>query len=106
MRSSAVKTQKTATPKVLKPKELSVSDLLERHADVTLKIAFIESILDMCKENFASHDGLEPKNLVLTHDGRKVPNSVIDSIFTEIEKNMLEPLQNELKKISSIKVTK
>ncbi len=102
MRSSAAKPK--AEP--AKEKPLTISDILETHLKLTLRIAFLESILDMCYENFSGHDGLEPKSLVLTQDGRRVPNDLVDSILSEINKNMLEPSQNELKKLNSIKVQK
>lgn len=103
MRSSAAKKEPVVeTPKT---KTVSVSDLLKRHSDLTLRISFIESILEMCTESFSYHDGLEPKNLVLTQDGRRVPNDVVDTILNEITKTMLKPAQDELRKISSIKVT-
>lgn len=103
MRSSAAKKETTAEP--IKAKTVSVAELLKRHSDLTLRISFIESIVEMCTESFSYHDGLEPKNLVLTQDGRRVPSDVVDSILNEITKTMLKPAQDELRKISSIKVT-
>lgn len=100
MRSSAAKKEAVLE----KPKTTSVSELLKRHSDLTLRIAFIESILEICTESFSYHDGLEPKNLVLTQDGRRVPSDVVDTILNEITKTMLKPSQDELRKISSIKV--
>jgi hypothetical protein len=82
----------------------TLRDLIERHNELTLRIEFINAVLDMSRESFAHHDGLEPKNIVITPDGRRVQEHMIESILLEMQTKILDPLQNELKRLNSKKV--
>jgi len=87
-----------------KQKTKSLQDLIHRHGDLTLEIAFIEAVLETSNENFAHHDGLEPKSLVVTSDGRRVPESVVGSCIDEIRALMLAPRLKELDKLKKVKI--
>ncbi len=82
----------------------SLQDLIHRHADLTLEIAFIEAVLETSNENFAHHDGLEPKSLVVTSDGRRVPESVVAACIDEIRASLLAPRIKELDKLKKVKI--
>ena len=82
----------------------SLADVVERYNDVTLMVAFIEAILELCNEHFAYHDGMEPKSIVVSLDARRVPEHMISEILSKIEKEQLTPLQKELDKLNKQKV--
>jgi hypothetical protein len=88
----------------LKEETISIKQLIDKHNDLTLRVTFIQAVLDITRQNFGQHDGLEPTNLVVTSDGRRVPEAMIQSIINEIDKLLLVPSQNELKKLESRKV--
>ena len=80
------------------------SELISSYNETTLKVAFIDAVLSMATENFLMHDGLEPPNMVVTDDGRRVPEELIQSILLEIKDTMYAPLIDELKSLGEIKV--
>jgi len=82
----------------------SLDELIHRHAELTLEVAFIEAIIETSHENFAHHDGLEPKSLVVTNDGRRVPEDVVSSCIEELKKTILGPRIKELDKLKKVKV--
>jgi hypothetical protein len=82
----------------------SLADVVERYNDVTLMVAFLEAILELCNEHFAYHDGMEPKSIVVSLDGRRVPEHMISEMLSKIEKEQLAPLQKELDKLNKQKV--
>jgi hypothetical protein len=88
------------------PKEetTSIKQLIDKHNELTLRVTFVQAVLDITRQNFGQHDGLEPANLVVTSDGRRVPEAMIQSIINEMDKLLLVPSQNELKKLESRKV--
>ena len=85
-------------------KKKSLEELIRRHAELTLEIAFIEAVVETSNENFAHHDGLEPKSLVVTSDGRRVPEGVVSSCIDEIKRLALNPRLKELEKLKKVKV--
>ena len=82
----------------------SLAEVVERYNDVTLMVAFIEAILELCNEHFAYHDGMEPKSIVVSLDGRRVPEPMIAEILDQIKNQQLAPLQKELDKLNKQKV--
>jgi hypothetical protein len=82
----------------------TLDEVIARHADVTLKIAFVEAVLELSIEHFAHHDGLEPKSIVLTNDGRRVPETTVASVIEELRAAILDPLNAELDELKKIKV--
>jgi hypothetical protein len=82
----------------------SLAEVVERYNDVTLTVAFIEAILELCNEHFAYHDGMEPKSIVVSLDGRRVPEPMITDILAKIKDQQLVPLQKELAKLNKQKV--
>lgn len=96
-----------AKPKPVKEQKIpqvTIKELVQKHNDLTLKVTFLEAVLELSRENFGQHDGLEPKNMVITSDGRRVPEVMIESLLTQIEKALLQPLQQELQKLDAKKV--
>jgi hypothetical protein len=87
-----------------KSESVSIKALIEKHADLTMRLTFVQAVLEITKENFGQHDGLEPKNLVVTSDGRKVHETTIESTINDMERLLLKPLQDELKKLESRRV--
>ena len=85
-------------------KTLSLADAIERYNQTTLKIAFAEAVLELALEHFAHHDGMEPKSLVVTSDGRRVPESVIQEVLQEIKKKVLEPSQAEIQGLEKVRI--
>ncbi len=90
--------------KAEKVPQVTIKELVQKHNDLTLKVTFLEAVLELAKENFGQHDGLEPKSMVITSDGRRVPEVMVESLLNQIEKTLLQPLQNELDKLDSKKV--
>ncbi len=82
----------------------SLADVVKRYNEVTLKVAFYEAILELCREHFAYHDGMEPKSIVVSLDGRRVPEPMIAEILNVIKENQLTPLLKELEKLNKQKV--
>ena len=82
----------------------SLSEIVDRYNDVTLMVAFLEAVLELCNEHFNYHDGMEPKSIVVSLDGRRVPERIITDILSKIEKEQLNPLQKELDKLNKQKV--
>lgn len=82
----------------------SLDEVIERHNVVTLKVAFVEALLDMSTEHFVHHDGLEPRSLVVTSDGRRVPESVINETLEELKTKLHAPLQKELASLKKVKI--
>lgn len=82
----------------------SLSEVVERYNDVTLMVAFYEAILELINEHFAYHDGMEPKSIVVSLDGRRVPEHMITDIITKLKEQQLHPLQKELDKLNKQKV--
>ena len=82
----------------------SLSDVVTRYNDVTLMVAFLEAILELCHEHFSYHDGMEPKSIVVSLDGRRVPELMIAEILNVIKDDQLAPLQKELDKLNKQKV--
>lgn len=87
-----------------KPKPKSLDDVIKRHNEVTLKLAFVEALLDMSNEHFVHHDGLEPKSLVVTSDGRRVPENIINSTIQEMKDKLQSPLVKELASLKKVKL--
>ena len=85
-------------------KKKSLEEFIHRHAELTLEIAFIEAVVETSNENFAHHDGLEPKSLVVTSDGRRVPEDVVSSCIEEIKRLALSPRLKELDKLKKVKI--
>ena len=85
-------------------KKQSLDTLIKRHAELTLEIAFIEAVVETSNENFAHHDGLEPHSLVVTSDGRRVPEAVVSECIEEIKDKILAPRVKELEKMKRVKV--
>ena len=94
----AKKTRTRAAPKT------SLAKVIERHNEITLLIAFYEAVLETCEENFVYRDGLEPKSLVVTNDGRRVPEDMISSVISKIRTTLLTPLEKELNQLNKKKV--
>lgn len=82
----------------------SLNEVIMRHGELTLQIAFVEALLELATEHFAHHDGLEPKSLVLTNDGRRVPETTVAVVINEIRGEILAPLNRELDKLKKVKV--
>lgn len=87
-----------------KPQQQSLKDMLVRHNDLTLQIAFVEALLGLCRETFEYQDGVEPESLVITDDGRQVGSDVVTRVLSEIELNSLTPLKKELERLSKVKM--
>jgi hypothetical protein len=87
-----------------KKKALSLDDVIRRHSEVTLQIAFVEALLDMSNEHFVHHDGLEPRSLVVTSDGRRVPEDVINKTIADVKDKLLNPLNKELARLKKVKL--
>jgi len=85
-------------------KKKSLEELIIRHGELTLEIAFIEAVIETSNENFVHHDGLEPKSLVVTSDGRRVPEGVVSACIEEIKSAVLAPRLKELEKLKKVKV--
>lgn len=82
----------------------SLSKVIARHNEITMLIAFYEAILETCEENFVYRDGLEPKSLVVTNDGRRVPEDMISEVLSTVRKTLLNPLERELSQLNKKKV--
>ena len=93
-------TRKTPT----RSKKRSLASIVERYNSVVLEISFYEAILELCNEHFAYHDGMEPKSIVVSLDGRRVPEEMITEILNTIHKTHLTPLLKELDKLNKQKV--
>jgi hypothetical protein len=87
-----------------KTKTRSLDEVINRHHEITLQIAFVEALLDMSTEHFVHHDGLEPKSLVVTSDGRRVPEVIISTTIQELKDKLLTPLTKELNSLKKVKV--
>ena len=85
-------------------KKKSLDEVIARHNEVTLKVAFVEALMDMSTEHFVHHDGLEPKSLVVTTDGRRVPEPVINDTLEELKTKLHAPLMKELASLKKVKI--
>ena len=50
------------------------------------------------------HDGLEPKSFVVTNEGVRVPESVIEEVIEKIEEDLLLPLKTRIQEIEETTV--
>lgn len=82
----------------------TLNEVIERHQRLTLQQAFIDAVITMAEEQFAYYDGLEPMNLVVTDDGRRVPSEVVDEILATIKEAVQAPIKDELEKLSKVKI--
>jgi len=82
----------------------NVKELIKNHHDITLKLAFIDAVLSLSSENFMHHDGLEPPSMIITDDGRRVPEPVIQEMMDELKKRIRVPLEQELSKLNRVKL--
>lgn len=85
-------------------KAMSLDEVIKRHGEITLQIAFVEALLELATEQFAHHDGLEPKSIVLTNDGRRVPEATVAQVIDDVRSQTLAPLTKELDKLKKVKV--
>ena len=83
-------------------KATSLHDVIHRHNTVTLEIAFVDALFEIVSERFCHHDGLEPQSLVLTSDGRRVPESVVISIMARLRDAIHAPLIKELDELKKV----
>ena len=81
-----------------------LSKVIARHNEITLLIALYEAVLETCEENFVYRDGLEPKSLIVTNDGRRVPEDMISDALSTIRSTLLTPLEKELNQLNKKKV--
>lgn len=82
----------------------TLNEVIERHQKLTLQQAFVDAVITMAEEQFAYYDGLEPMNLVVTDDGRRVPSEVVDEILATIKESVQLPIKDELEKLSKVKI--
>ena len=82
----------------------TLNEVIERHQRLTLQQAFVDAVITMAEEQFAYYDGLEPMNLVVTDDGRRVPSEVVDEILATIKEAVQLPIKDELEKLSKVKI--
>ncbi len=82
----------------------TLNEVIERHQRLTLQQAFVDAVITMAEEQFAYYDGLEPMNLVVTDDGRRVPSEVVDEILATIKETVQLPIKDELEKLSKVKI--
>jgi len=92
------------TRRVKAAPQQSLIDLIHKHNEITLRIAFFEAVLDLCRSTFEYQDGVEPESLVMTEDGRAVGADLVTRALAEIETNSLSPLRKELEKLSKVKM--
>lgn len=93
---------KARSKKPASPKPTSLQDVINRHNNVTLEIAFMDALFEIVSERFCHHDGLEPQSLVLTSDGRRVPESVVISIMARLRDAIHAPLIKELDELKKV----
>lgn len=82
----------------------TLNEVIQRHQRLTLQQAFVDAVITMAEEQFAYYDGLEPMNLVVTDDGRRVPSEVVDEILATIKETVQLPIKDELEKLSKVKI--
>lgn len=85
-------------------KKKTLAQVIERHQEVTLQIAFIEAVLELCSEHFVYRDGVEPKSIVVSNDGRRVTDDMVSTVLEEIKTKNLKPLITEMNRLNKIKV--
>jgi DNA-binding transcriptional regulator YbjK len=93
-----------ATKRATAGKGMTLDQVMARHGDVTLRIALVEAALELMTEHFAHHDGLEPRSIVLTNDGRRVPEATVSLVIDEMRATLLDPLNKELEKLRKVKI--
>jgi len=93
---------KSRAKKPAAPKATSLRDVIERHNTVTLELAFIDALCETVSERFCHHDGLEPQSLVLTSDGRRVPEPVINHVMARLRDALHAPLTRELDELKKV----
>lgn len=82
----------------------TLNEVIERHQRLTLQLAFIEAVIGMAEEQFAYYDGLEPMNLVVTDDGRRVPSEVVDEVLATMREAIQVPVSDELEQLRKVKI--
>lgn len=80
----------------------SLKDVIDRHNTITLELAFVDALFETVSENFSHHDGLEPRSLVVTSDGRRVPEVVITSVMARVRDAIQSPLVKELDELKKV----
>ena len=82
----------------------SLAEVIQEHHELNLRSAFIEALLDLASESFVQHDGLEPKSFVVTNEGVRVPEAVIEEVIDKIEEDLLLPLKARIQEIEETSV--
>lgn len=83
---------------------MNMKQLLQKHADLELRRAAAEECLTLIRSEFSSRDGIPPKSIVLTQDGKRVPPSTFNEILDQITNTVLFPILNEMSTLEEKKL--
>jgi len=67
----------------------TLGDMLARIADIEMTITATREMTDVLSSMFVARDGLPADQLILTEDGRKVPQTNIIDAITVLEQHVV-----------------
>ena len=82
----------------------TLEDVVRRYNELDLEITAVHEVIALVEQEFASRDGIQPKNIVLTDDGRRVPPQNFSIIISQIKTLILNPLKQERSDLKDMKV--
>jgi hypothetical protein len=84
--------------------KLTLKGILDKHTHLDLMLTALEESINLIKSEFGSRDGLPPKNIVLTKDGKRVPPHIFSNILHTLEKEHVIPLRDEITHLEEMKI--
>ena len=82
----------------------TIEDVVRRYNELELEITAVEEVISLVEQEFSSRDGIQPKNIVVTDSGRRVPTQNFEIIVSQLRKLLLNPLKEERAKLKEMKV--
>lgn len=74
----------------------TVQEIIQRYNELELEITALSEGLGLLEQEFCSRDNIQPKSIVVTEEGRRVPAEVFNALISELRIKMLKPLEEEL----------
>lgn len=82
----------------------TVERIIQRYNQLELEITAVEEVIALVEQEFGSRDGIQPKNIVVTDSGRRVPADNFSIILSQLRTLLLNPLKDERASLKDMKV--
>ena len=82
----------------------TIEDVIRRYNELELEVTAVEEVIALVEQEFSSRDGIQPKNIVVTDSGRRVPTQNFGIIISQLRTLLLNPLKEERAKLKEMKV--